>query len=167
MKFFINSNVRGYLRGLEHEFGESSNAIRVELNRLEKAGMLSSEVEGNKKFFQANIDHPLFNEVRSILLKHVGIDQVLEKVIKKIGNINKVYLVGSFSRGQDSPIIDLLLIGDDINKVYLYQLADKVEKMIKRKIRTIIYTLEEYEELDVTELSVEPILLWSIEQASH
>ena len=41
LKFFLNSNTTSYLRSLESEFGESTNAIRVELNRLENAGMLS------------------------------------------------------------------------------------------------------------------------------
>ena len=56
LKFFLNSNTTSYLRGLEGEFGESSNAIRVELNKLEEAGMLSSEVKGNKKMFKANTE---------------------------------------------------------------------------------------------------------------
>ena len=40
LKFFLNSNTTAYLRSLESEFGESTNAIRIELNRLEEAGML-------------------------------------------------------------------------------------------------------------------------------
>jgi predicted transcriptional regulator len=54
LKFFLNSDNKSYLRNLEQEFGESSNAIRVELNRLEEADLLRSEVSGNKKFFSAN-----------------------------------------------------------------------------------------------------------------
>ncbi len=152
--------MRAYLRGLEQEFGESSNAIRVELNRLEQAGMLTSENEGNKKFYQANVNHPLFNEVRSILMKHVGISQIIEDVIKKLGNVKQVYLVGSFARGIDSTIIDLMLIGE-IKKEYLYKLSDKVEKIINRKIRTIVYSVNEYDKLEKDKLPVEPILLWS------
>lgn len=160
MKFFINANMRAYLRGLEQEFGESSNAIRVELNRLEQAGMLVSETEGNKKYFHANKKHPLFDEIRAILMKHVGINQVVEKVIKKLGNVKRVYLVGSFAMGMDSTIIDLILVGN-IKRRYLYELADKVEKIIKRRIRTIIYTEEEFEGMGIDEFTVEPILLWS------
>lgn len=160
MKFFINSNVRGYLRGLEQEFGESSNAIRVELNRLERAGMLTCETEGNKKFFRANKSHPLYGEVRSILLKHVGISQTIENIINKLGNVKSIYLSGSFAQGIDSPIIDLFLVGN-INKNYLSELSEKIEKMIKRKIRTIVYTVQEFAELDIDTLQIEPILLWT------
>ena len=54
LKFFLNGNTRSHLRALETEFRESSNAIRLELNRFEDAGMLVSNSEGNKKLFQAN-----------------------------------------------------------------------------------------------------------------
>ena len=51
LKFFLNSETKSYLRSLESEFDESSNSIRVELNRLEAAGLLQSNLEGNKKIF--------------------------------------------------------------------------------------------------------------------
>ena len=81
LKFFLNSNTKAYLRSLQSEFGESTNAIRLELNRLEGAGMLRSEMNGNKKVFQANIKHPLFDEVHNIMLKHIGLDRIIENVI--------------------------------------------------------------------------------------
>lgn len=158
-KFFLNSNTRGYLRGLESEFGESSNAIRLELNRLEQAGMLSSELEGNKKYFRANITHPLYSEIRNIILKHIGLDRVVINVIERLGNVDKVYLTGQFAKGIDSQIIDLVIIGD-IDTEYLVQLIEKVEKLIKRKVRYIIYQAKEFK-ADILETFVpEPILLW-------
>ena len=111
LKFFLNSKTTAYLRGLESEFGDSTNAIRLELNRLEKAGMLTAFMQGNKKMFTANTDHPLFSEVHNILLKHIGIDRLIEGVINRLGEIEKVYLSGQFAKGLDSPIIDLIMIG--------------------------------------------------------
>jgi len=52
LKFFLNSDTTSYLRGLESEFGESTNSIRVELNRLEEAGLLITASDGNKKMFR-------------------------------------------------------------------------------------------------------------------
>ena len=66
MKFFLNSKNTSYLRNLEEEFGESTNGIRLELNKFEKAGFLRSAKEGNKKIFSVNTDHPLFNELNKI-----------------------------------------------------------------------------------------------------
>ncbi len=159
LKFFLNSKATGYLRSLESEFGESTNGIRLELNRLEEAGMLSSKVKGNKKFFQANTKHPLFGEIHNIMMKHVGLDKVVENVVERLGQVNKVYLAGTFAKGIDSPIIDLIFIGNiDIN--YLVQLIEKVENMIHRKIRYLIYAPEKAAQIDWTHFGQDPLLLW-------
>ncbi len=160
LKFFLNSNTTSYLRGLEGEFGESSNAIRLELNRLEKAGMLTAHTDGNKKMFQANTLHPLFKEIHNILRKHIGLDDIIENVIERLGDVEKVYLVGDFSRGLDSKIIDLVFIGS-IDTKYLVQLIDKAQKMIGRQIRYLIYNQKEYDETDWRRTGAEPLLVWS------
>jgi len=164
LKFFLNSNTTAYLRNLESEFGESSNAIRIELNRFEEAGMLSSFSDGNKKMFRANTQHPLFKEVHNILLKTLGLDQVIETVIEQLGQVENVYLVGDFARGLDSPIIDLLFLGDP-DKNFLLKLAGKAEILIKRKIRYLIYQKEEFERLQVGGFHNEALLLWSHDES--
>lgn len=138
LKFFLNKQTKSYLRNLETEFGESTNAIRIELNRFEKAGLLNSSFSGNKKFFQANTEHPLFNEINSILRKTVGIDKITTNVMSKIGELNEAYLTGELAIGKDSNIIDLLLIGGSIDKIYAAALVEKVELSLKRKIRFLI-----------------------------
>lgn len=162
MKFFLNSRTTSYLRDLESEFGESTNAIRVELNRLEGAGLLTSNREGNKKLFRANNKHPLYCDIHSLLLKHTGIDHIIEKVITGLGGLHSAYVTGSFARGQDNPVIDLLLVGEDIDKIYLLKLVEKAEKYIHRKIRYVIIEpnelkkfLKEYDEA---------LLLWNNQQ---
>lgn len=142
LKFFLNSNNTSYLRGLESEFGESTNAIRLELNRFEKAGMLVSHTQGNKKLFKANTDHPLFNDLHNILLKNIGFDTIIEKVISRLGDVEKVFVVGDFAHGKDSQVIDLVFIGE-IRVSYLVKLIKKTEKLINRKIRYINYSLNE------------------------
>lgn len=161
MKFFLNSDATAYLRSLESEFGESSNAIRLELNRFEEAGMLVSRLDGNKKIFQANTEHPLFKEVHNILLKQIGLDRVIENVIERLGEVRKVYVIGEFSKGLDSQVIDLVFIGNiEIN--YLVHLIEKVETLIKRKIRYLIYSEEEFENLKSWGLTKpKPLLLWA------
>jgi hypothetical protein len=160
LKFFLNSNTRAYLRSLEGEFGESSNAIRIELNRLEKAGLLLSSSNGNKKMFQANTSHPLYDEIHSIILKHIGLDRVIDDVVKRLGDVRQVYLGGDFCRGLDSPIVDLILVGD-CDRAYLLHLIEKAEKLIKRKIRYLIYDSTEANEFNVKHHTPEPLLLWT------
>ena len=160
LKFFLNSNAKAYLRGLETEFGDSSNAIRLEINRFEQAGMLKSEMIGNKKMFQANVEHPLFNEVHSILMKYVGLDQIIENIVKRLGEVRRVFLGGEFSQGLDSHIIDLIFVGNiDIN--YLVSLIEKTEKLVSRKIRYVIYSDAEGEKIDWSKYRTMPLLLWS------
>lgn len=146
LKFFLNPNSIAYLRSLESEFGESTNAIRLELNRFESAGMLKSFSEGNKKMFQANRQHPLFNDLQNIVLKYIGVDQIIETIVHRLGDLEQVYLCGDYARGLDSGVIDLILIGD-INKDYLMNLVEKAENLIKRKIKFLVYSQEEFEKL--------------------
>jgi hypothetical protein len=160
LKFFLNSNTESYLRGLESEFGDSSNAIRIEINRLEHAGMLTTEASGNKKIYKANKEHPLFNEIHSIVMKYVGLDQVIENVVERLGEVRKVFLVGEFSKGLNSDIIDLILVGN-IDKIYLINLIEKTESLVSRKIRYIIYSDEQFENLDISKYNPKPLLLWS------
>lgn len=160
LKFFLNSNTTAYLRGLEGEFGESSNAIRLELNRLEQSGMLSSFMNGNKKMFRANMKHPLYTEIHNIILKHVGLDKIVENVIERLGDVEQVFLCGKFAEGLDSNIIDLVFVGD-IDKFYLLNLVDKAEELIGRKIRYLIYSKGEDLEEDLSRFSPNPLLLWT------
>jgi hypothetical protein len=133
-KFFLNGNTRAHLRGLESEFGESTNAIRIELNRLEHAGLLNSHRDGNKKIYGANPAHPLFLDIHNIIMKEAGIDRVIDKVIHRIGKQVSVYLTGDFARGKDSPVIELILIGADIDLKYLGRKVLQAEEMVGRKV---------------------------------
>ncbi len=137
-KFFLNSSTTAHLRGLESEFGDSSNAIRIELNRLEDAGLLHSLREGNKKVYQANRSHPLFGDIHSIIMKETGLDRVIEKVIHRIGDLICVYLTGDFAKGKDSPVIDLILVGSDIDREYLSRKVVQAEEMVGRKVSYVI-----------------------------
>ena len=159
-KFFLNSNTIAYLRSLEEEFGESTNAIRLELNKFENAGFLVSHSEGNKKLFKANSNHPLFKDINSIVMKLVGLDHVIDHVLRHVGDLEKVYLVGKLSTGQDSDIIDLVLVGN-INKSFLLDLVEKAEKKLNKKIRHVSYLSEEFEISKITEGGIKPLLLWS------
>jgi hypothetical protein len=137
-KFFLNSSTIGHLRGLEAEFGESSNAIRIELNRMEHAGLLNSLREGNKKIYHANREHPLFDDIHNIIMKETGIDRVIEKVIHRIGNLISVYLTGDFAKGKDSPVIELILVGDEIDREYLIRKVGQAEELVGRKVSFIV-----------------------------
>lgn len=139
LKFFLNINNQGYLRSLEQEFNESTNGIRQELNRFEQAGLLLAEADGNKKLYRANTLHPLFKDLNSIIRKFVGVEALLEKVVDRLGNVRKVYLEGRIAQGLDSDIIDLMIIGNDIDRNYLSSLVEKAEPLLGKKIRYLVF----------------------------
>jgi len=163
LKFFLNSNSSSYLRGLESEFGESSNAIRVELNRFEKAGLLTSFMKGNKKMFHADTGHPLFREIHNLLLKHIGFNQIIDNVTSRLGDVKIVYLIGDFAKGKDSKIIDLLFVGNNIDKEYLIRKVSQTEKLISRKIRFLVYKDVDYKNILRDYKDSEILLLWKEE----
>jgi hypothetical protein len=143
LKFFLNSQTKSYLRSLETEFGESTNSIRVELNKMENAGLLDSAVEGNKKMFFANIKHPLFDDINNILKKFIGIDQITAQITSQINDLQAAYLTGDFAIGKESEIIDMTLIGEHLDRSFIQSLVEKAEGYIHRRIKYIILTKEE------------------------
>ena len=143
LKFFLNSSSSAYLKELAKEFGESSNAVRLELNRFEKAGLLSAETSGNKKMFRANVVHPLYKDIHNIISKTIGIDQIVEEVVAKLGDVEEAYITGDFAIGKNGKTIDILLIGTEINKNFLHVLIEKAESLINRKIRYLILSPSE------------------------
>jgi hypothetical protein len=143
LKLFLNPETSSYLRGLAEEFGESSNAIRVELNRFEGAGLLYSESSGNKKMFRANTEHPLYGEIHSIVKKTFGIDKIVDEVIERLGDVQVAYITGDFAIGVNGPSVDIVLVGKGIQMDYLVRLIAKAEKMIKKKIQYVVLLPDE------------------------
>jgi hypothetical protein len=160
-KFFLNSNTRAHLRGLESEFGESSNGIRIELNRFENAGLLDSFHEGNKKVYQANSKHPLYIDIHNIIMKETGIDMVIENVIHRIGNLLAVYLTGDFACGRDGKVIDLILIGNDIDEKYLNRKILQAEEMVGRAVHYQLFCPDEAEKSLINYKPTDLFPLWS------
>lgn len=160
-KFFLNSSTRAHLRGLEAEFGDSTNAIRVELNRFEEAGLLVSSQESNKKLYQANDQHPLFSDIHNIILKETGLDKVIEKIIHRMGDLTGVYLTGDFAHGKDSSMIELVLVGSNIDKDYLLGKMSQAEKLVGRKVTCKVIEPENAEEYILKNKPADLLPLWS------
>jgi DNA-binding transcriptional ArsR family regulator len=161
LKFFTNSASSAYLRGMAEEFGESTNAIRHELNNLSKAGYLISSEEGRTILYRANSAHPLFKEVKNLIHKYLGIDEIIENVVKKLGDLKAAYIIGDYAQGKDTGTIELLLIGD-IDVEYLNKLVQKAKTLIHRDIKTthmIAHTSQEV-------ILKDALLLW-MEDIKH
>ncbi|MCH7414639.1 ArsR family transcriptional regulator [Belliella sp. R4-6] len=134
IKFFSNPKNQGHLRGLADEFGDSTNAIRKELNNLTDAGLLIKVAEKNKIDYQANIDHPLFSNLQDIIRKYLGLDKLLATVLERMGDVNQVALVGDYARGVDSGKIEVQITGKELNADYLELLENKIESLIHKHV---------------------------------
>ena len=134
IKFFISQANRGYLNGLATEMGESTNAIRKELNHLQGAGYLNKVRVNNKIEYKANTKHPLFEILRKVVLKHLGLEDIVETVLERMGDVDRIILVGDYAKGNDSGLIEIFLIGNDLNMEYISQLENKIENIIGRKV---------------------------------
>ena len=159
LKFFLNGTTTSHLRGLAEEFNESTNGIRLELNRLQEAGMLKSKRDGNKRIYQANKRHPMFNEIHNIVRKHVGIDQIILNVIDRLGNLERAYISGPLVCGKNSEMIDIVFIGS-LEVPYLHQLIEKAEKIISKRIRYIHYTSDQWNDRLQETFDRDPLMIW-------
>ena len=155
-KLLLNPASKVYLRGLEKELGVSSNTVRLELGKLYEMHLIEMQEEGVRakvKYYAANTKHPLFTSLRNIILQHVGLDQIVEQVINKLGHIDKVFLTGDLAHGKNSSFVDLVIVGA-IDKTYLHKLIDKVEPLVGKKIRVGIFTKEEFSDQYLKDLGM-------------
>jgi hypothetical protein len=143
VKFFIRAANKGHLNSLASEFGESTNGVRKELNKLKDAGYLVSNKEQNKVIYRANTKHPLYSVLQQLVKKHLRLDEMVETIVKRIGDVQKIILIGDYAKGIDSGQIEVLLIANDINLEYI----DELEKKLKNKIgRKVVFSMESEEE---------------------
>ena len=134
IKFFISQANSGYLNGLANEMGESTNSIRKELNHLYDAGYLNKMKSNNKIEYKANIKHPLFKTLRNVVLKHLGLEDIVETVLDRMGNVEQIIITGDYAKGIDSGKIEVILVGKNLNFNYITQLEEKIEKLIGRQV---------------------------------
>lgn len=147
LRFFLNPKASGYLRQLSKDFGESTNGIRLELNKMTEAGILNAELNGRNKVYRANNTHPLFEDIRNIVMKSTGIDKVVSNILEKLGDIQLAFIRGDYAIGKDSGLIDLVVVGDAVNMQELERVRLKTEGLINRKISVLVLNGEEYNKL--------------------
>jgi hypothetical protein len=97
-------------------------------------------MEQNRKVYRANRNHPLFGDLTTLLRKHTGIDQLIEHILERIGNLTQAYITGDMALGRDTRTVHLILVGEEINLENLDRLTRKAENLIHRKINCTIIT---------------------------
>jgi predicted transcriptional regulator len=163
MRLFLNPDRNAYLRELADEFNASPSHIKEELSNLTETGLLIRKKEGRQILFSANHNHPVFNELHSMVRKALGMDRILDSIIQRLGNLEKAFLVDDYAEGKDTGIIDLVLVGN-IDQENLMDLTAKTEKYIDRKIRTLVLSTDEHTKLHDKLSKRTQFLLWQQQQ---
>lgn len=159
LKFFINSNATAHLRGMAEEFGESTNAIRHELNNLSKASYLIAEEQGRTIQYRANTEHPLYPELKNLIHKYLGLDKIVDNILTKLGKLYYAFIIGDYAKGKDSGLIEMIVVGD-IDVEYLKKCVRKVEKLINRKIKTQVMGLDAFDQYKKEATFADALVMW-------
>ena len=138
---YLNHSDRFYIRELERLTKLPVNAVRRELIKLESSGFLKSKEEGKVKYYWANKDNPIFEELRSIILKTQVVGETLQKALNKVPGIKFAFVYGSLAQNKDTADSDIdLMIFGKVDSVKLHKEISKIEEIVKRSIN---YSIEE------------------------
>lgn len=147
-----------HVRGIVRELKEEINAVRRELDRLEKAGFLKKESRGNRLYYWVRQDYPFFGDLVAMVAKTRGLGAEIIANKNKIGKINYIMFSGKFVRRKErkrDDEVDILFVGE----VVLPELSAIIRKEETRRGKEINYTVMSREEYDFRKKRRDPFLL--------
>ncbi len=145
--YFTNPAKHLYVRQLASILKEDAGNLSKEFSRLEKEGVFIAEAKGNQKHFCLNKQYPLYNELRSILFKTVGVEGRLKDIIGTVKGVQLSFIYGSYAANKEnaSSDVDLMIIGK-IDEDKLLEEIECAEKLLGREINYNIYPTKEFKE---------------------
>ncbi|MFH1066657.1 MAG: nucleotidyltransferase domain-containing protein [bacterium] len=143
-KLFLPPCKETYLREMERETNVSLGGLQAELNILTKAGFVLTRRDGNRVYFRANAEHPLFPEIQNIALKSFGLKDILHDGLKKLKGIDFAFVFGSFAKQNETPKsdVDLMVIGE-ISTRQLLPALQKPFQFLNREVNSHVITQKE------------------------
>jgi predicted nucleotidyltransferase len=147
VRFFTHPGERFYATQLIRELGLASAGVQKELARLESAGMIQSEREGNVRFFTVNTTHPLYAEIKSIVYKSEGLGDVLRESLAQLSGVDVALVFGSVARGSEDAAsdVDVLVIGD-VDLAALDRALSEAERTLEREVNVTALSQAEWRE---------------------
>ena len=136
--FFANEVIRLARSG--------TGGVQRELARLEASGLVTVTRIGKQKHYQANAGSPLFEELRALVLKTVGLADVLRAALTPVARgIRVAFVYGSIARGDDTAAsdIDLMVISDRLTYPDLFTALEEASAQLGRKVAPTIYSSKE------------------------
>jgi predicted nucleotidyltransferase len=148
LHFFTNPDDELYLREISVRLSEDPGNLSKEMSKLEKEGIFLSQLRGKQKYFFLNKDYSLYNELKSIIFKTIGIQGSIQKIINETNGIVTAFIYGSFASGDETSASDIdlcLIINNNIfNEDGFISKINALEKNIFREINYIYYSKEEW-----------------------
>ena len=95
--------------------------------------MIESFAQGQKVIYRPNSKNPFYLELTKLVSKYLGFDQLIERVLSQLGDLQAAYVIGDYANGLDTGVIELALVGD-VDQDYAVKLAEKGEKELRRKV---------------------------------
>ncbi|GFP31885.1 hypothetical protein HKBW3S42_00191 [Candidatus Hakubella thermalkaliphila] len=143
--YFTNPDGKHYLRELERLLGYPVAYIRRELIKLNKEGIFQSERQGNLVYYFVNKSYPLYEEIKSMVFKTVGVEGSLREILSALKDIHSAFVFGSFAKAEEAVTsdIDLFLIGNPDEDLLIEKIND-LEKKIHREINYHIYSARDF-----------------------
>jgi predicted nucleotidyltransferase len=147
--FLTHPGEKFYARQLERLLDEPVSAVRRELNKLEKPGFLLSKHEIPVKYYWVNTRHPVYEEMKGLVLKTQAMGDYLRTLIKDTKGIVAAFIYGSVAKGEENSRsdIDLMVIGS-IDPGFLHKKIVKIEHAIKRVIQYSLMRETEFRQRD-------------------
>jgi len=142
--FFQDTEKEYYLREIAKLLDKEPSSVQQALEYLIKEKILLDERKGNLRFFKLNKNHPLYEEIKRILRKTLGLEAQLKELVAKLPDIESAFIFGSFAKGREygGSDIDLMLIGQaDEDK--LIEEIKPIEEKLKREINYQVFTKSE------------------------
>lgn len=124
-----------------------TGAVERELSRLQGSGLVSVERIGNQKHYRANHELPIFEELRSLVVKTVGLNETIRKMLEPYSDkIKAAFVYGSVARDTDTARsdIDLMVIGDELDYSKLYAALQNAETLLRRKVSPTFLAREDW-----------------------
>lgn len=126
-----------------------TGAVQRELIDLTSAGLLTVRPVGNQKHYQANAASPAFAELRALVLKTVGLADVVRRALASLaGQIDLAFIHGSIARQQDTAgsDVDLIVVSPTLGYGELMSALDAASQTLGRPIHPVVYTPGEWQQ---------------------
>ena len=145
-QLFSHTDQSFYVRELHELIHEDATNISRELKKLEELRIVVCQPMANIKYYRANADNPIFNELKSIVLKTNGVAGFLGSVLNRFREIQLAFIYGSIAKGKENANsdVDLLIVGN-LNQDKLIDQIAQAEEKLQREINYIIYEPQEFQ----------------------